>query len=44
VLQGRSITVQAKGPVVYADGERVGDLPIVATVMSGDLRMIDQRT
>jgi diacylglycerol kinase (ATP) len=44
VLQGRSVTVQAKGPVVYADGERVGDLPIVATVVNGGLRMLDQRT
>ena len=44
VLQGRTVTVQAKGPVVYADGERVGDLPIVATVVNGGLRMIDQRT
>ena len=43
VLQGRTITVQSKGPVVYADGERVGDLPIVASVVAGGLRMLDQR-
>ena len=43
VLQGRTITVEATGPVVYADGERVGDLPIIATVMAGGLRMFDQR-
>jgi len=44
VLQGRTITVQSKGPVVYADGERVGELPIVASVVAGGLRMLDQRT
>jgi diacylglycerol kinase (ATP) len=43
VLQGRTITVESKGPVVYADGERVGDLPIVATAVAGGLRMLDQR-
>ncbi len=44
VLQGRTITVQSRGPVVYADGERVGELPIVASVVAGGLRMLDQRT
>ena len=43
VLHGRTITVEAKGPVVYADGERIGDLPIVATAVAGGLRMLDQR-
>lgn len=43
VLRGRTITVEAKGPVVYADGERVGDLPITATAVAGGLRMLDQR-
>ena len=43
VLHGRTITVESKGPVVYADGERIGDLPIVATAVAGGLRMLDQR-
>jgi diacylglycerol kinase (ATP) len=43
VLHGRTITVEAKGPVVYADGERIGDLPIVATAVAGGLQMLDQR-
>lgn len=43
VLQGRTITVDSTGPVVYADGERIGELPIVATAVPGGLRMFDQR-
>lgn len=43
VLSGRTIMIEAEGPVVYADGERVGDLPIVATALPGGLRMLDQR-
>lgn len=38
-LRGRSVTVAAAGVTAYADGERVGVLPLTATCVSGALRV-----
>lgn len=40
VLQGRRITVAAEGQIAYADGERVGPLPVEVQIMPGALRML----
>lgn len=42
VYQGRSIVVESVGPILYADGERIGELPVEATVIEGGLRMLAQ--
>lgn len=38
-LRGHTVQLAADGVVAYADGERVGPLPVTATVVSGALRV-----
>jgi diacylglycerol kinase (ATP) len=38
-IRARSVTVAAAGVVAYADGERLGALPLTATCVSGALRV-----
>ena len=38
-VQARSVTVAAAGVPAYADGERLGPLPVTATCVSGALRV-----
>jgi YegS/Rv2252/BmrU family lipid kinase len=41
VLRGREVTVEADGPVVaYGDGERLGPLPVTATVTPAALQVL----
>lgn len=40
VLRGRSVTVAAPGIVAYADGERVGSLPLTVEVVPGALTVL----
>ncbi len=40
VLTGREIRLEAAGAIAYADGERVGPLPITATCVPRSLRML----
>lgn len=39
LVRARSVTVAAAGVTAYADGERVGALPVTATCVSGALRV-----
>lgn len=39
-LRGRSVTMSAPGVVAYADGERVGPLPVEVSVVSGALSVL----
>jgi diacylglycerol kinase (ATP) len=36
----RSVTLNAPGVVAYADGERIGPLPVEITVVPGALRVL----
>ncbi|MGI9093887.1 MAG: diacylglycerol/lipid kinase family protein [Mycobacteriales bacterium] len=38
-LRGRRVRIDATGTVAYADGERIGDLPIPAVCEAGSLRV-----
>lgn len=38
--RAREITIDAHGPVVYADGDRVGTLPVAITAVPAALRML----
>jgi diacylglycerol kinase (ATP) len=40
VLRGRRVRLVAKGVVAYADGERVGPLPLTCAVVPGALRVL----
>lgn len=40
VLRGREVVVAADGPVAYGDGERLGPLPVTATVRPAALRVL----
>ena len=39
--RGRRLRIEANGQVVYADGERVGDLPVTVTCRPSALRVLD---
>jgi diacylglycerol kinase (ATP) len=41
VLRGRAMTIEAPGQVAYADGERIGPLPISVSVRPGALRVLE---
>lgn len=43
-LRGRAIRIQGAGQVAYADGERVGELPVEISVVPQALRVLDLRT
>lgn len=43
-LRVRQVTVAARGIVAYADGERVGPLPLTVTAVPGALRVITGET
>jgi diacylglycerol kinase (ATP) len=38
--RGRSVTISASGQIAYADGERIGPLPISVEVVPGALRVL----
>jgi len=40
VLVGREVRLEAPGAVAYADGERIGALPVTATCVPGALRVL----
>ncbi|HEY0258208.1 MAG TPA: diacylglycerol kinase family protein [Lacisediminihabitans sp.] len=40
ITRGRRITIEAEGVIAYADGERVGALPIEIEVVPGALRVL----
>jgi diacylglycerol kinase (ATP) len=40
VYSGREVQVEAPGAVAYADGERIGPLPVTATCVPGALRVL----
>ncbi|MDA3022020.1 MAG: YegS/Rv2252/BmrU family lipid kinase [Actinomycetota bacterium] len=40
MLRGKSVTVAAAGQVAYADGERLGPLPVQVQVVPGALRVL----
>jgi diacylglycerol kinase (ATP) len=42
VLVGREVTLEAPGAIGYADGERIGPLPITATCVPGALRVLSR--
>lgn len=42
-LRGRSIRIEGAGQVAYADGERLGELPVEITVVPQALRVLDFR-
>ena len=42
-MNGREITLDAPGQIVYADGERIGPLPATVTVRPGALKVIVPR-
>jgi diacylglycerol kinase (ATP) len=39
-LRGKEVTLEAPGVVAYADGERLGPLPLTAAVHPGALRVL----
>ncbi len=41
VLRGRSLQIDAPGQVAYADGERIGPLPVTVDVRPGALRVLE---
>jgi diacylglycerol kinase (ATP) len=41
VLRGREIRIQAAGQVAYADGERLGDVPVDISVVPDALHVLD---
>lgn len=41
VLRGREIRIQAAGQVAYADGERLGPVPVDISVVPGALHLLD---
>ena len=43
VFTGSTISVAADGPLAYADGERIGPLPMTATVDTGGLTVVGGR-
>ena len=43
VFTGSMVSVAAKGPLAYADGERIGPLPMTATVDPGGLTVLGGR-
>ena len=40
MLRGKLITVEANGQIAYADGERLGPLPVEVKVVPGALRVL----
>lgn len=40
MLRGKSVTVEASGQIAYADGERIGPLPVQVDVVPGALRVL----
>lgn len=38
--RGREITISAEGPIAYADGERIGELPVQVQARPGALRAL----
>ena len=40
VLVGREVRLEAPGAIAYADGERIGPLPVTATCVPGALRVL----
>ena len=40
-LRGRVMEIEAQGQVAYADGERIGPLPVSVSVRPRDLRVVD---
>lgn len=43
VLRGRDLHVEAPGQVAYADGERIGPLPVAIQVLPQALRVVSRR-
>jgi diacylglycerol kinase (ATP) len=42
-FRGRSLTIDAPGQIAYADGERIGPLPVQVEIRPGSLRVLSGR-